>query len=115
MIHVPDVRATVDWYRSIGFEVMTTYDDGGDGLSFAIVAWGGSEVMFNSDGLASTRDRREVDLYIRSNDVVALRHRLEGRVEIVEDLHDTFYGAREFIIRDINRFWITFGQPISRD
>ena len=115
MIHVPDVRATVDWYRSIGFEVMTTYDDGGDGLSFAIVAWGDSEVMFNSDGLASTRDRREVDLYIRSNDVVALRHRLEGRVEIVEDLHDTFYGAREFIIRDINRFWITFGQPISRD
>jgi hypothetical protein len=24
---------------------------------------------------------------------------------------DTFYGMREFIIRDLNRFWITFGQP----
>jgi len=29
----------------------------------------------------------------------------------VEGLHDTFYGMREFIIRDLNRFWITFGQP----
>jgi hypothetical protein len=36
MIHVPSVRATVDWYREIGFTVTATYDDGGDGLSFAI-------------------------------------------------------------------------------
>src|ERR1041384_7108437 len=25
MIHVPDVRATVDWYQSIGFNVVATY------------------------------------------------------------------------------------------
>jgi hypothetical protein len=30
----------------------------------------------------------------------------------VEGLHDTFYGMREFIIRDLNRFWITFGSPL---
>jgi hypothetical protein len=46
--------------------------------------------------------------------VDALRARLGDRVEVVEDLHDTFYGMREFIIRDVNRFWITFGQPIVR-
>lgn len=27
-----------------------------------------------------------------------------------EGLHDTIYGRREFIIRDVNRFWMTFGQ-----
>ena len=27
--------------------------------------------------------------------------------------YDTFYGAHEFIIRDCNRFWITFGQPVE--
>jgi hypothetical protein len=32
----------------------------------------------------------------------------------VEDLHDTFYGMREFILRDCNGFWITFGQRIPR-
>ena len=36
---------------------------------------------------------------------------VDGKAEIVEDLHDTFYGMREFAIRDCNGFWITFGQP----
>ena len=38
MIHVPDVRATVEWYKTIGFTVANTYDDGGDGLSFAVLS-----------------------------------------------------------------------------
>src|SRR5262249_51040544 len=38
---------------------------------------------------------------------------LKDRVEVVEGLHNTFYGMREFIIRDLNRFWITFGQDVS--
>jgi len=31
MIHVPDVRATVDWYRDIGFTVRDAYGDDGEG------------------------------------------------------------------------------------
>ena len=38
MIHVPDVRATVDWYESIGFNVVAKYgNETADGSSFAIV------------------------------------------------------------------------------
>jgi hypothetical protein len=111
MIHVPNVRSTVDWYRDIGFTVLDTYSDEGDELSFGIISFGRSEVMFNQGGLASTRDRREVDLYVYSDHVDDLYERLKDRVEVVEGLHDTFYGMREFIIRDLNRFWITFGQP----
>ena len=110
MIHVPDVRAAVDWYKAIGFTVTSTYDDGGDGLSFALLSFGSSEVMFNEGGQPSTHDRREVDLYVYSDNVDDLYERLKDRVEVVEGLHDTFYGMREFIIRDINRFWMTFGQ-----
>jgi len=111
MIHVPDVRATVDWYESIGFTVINTYGNDGEGLSFAILSFGSSEVMFNQGGQPSARDRREVDLYVYSNNVDDLYQRIKDRVEVVEGLHDTFYGMREFIIRDLNRFWITFGQP----
>ena len=51
MIHVPDVRATVDWYKEIGFEVVATYaDETGDELSFAIVSYGDSQVMFSEGG-----------------------------------------------------------------
>lgn len=110
MIHVPDVRATVDWYESIGFTVDQTYGDEGEGLSFAILSFGSSQVMFNQGGQPSTRHRREVDLYVYTNNVDDLYGRLKDRVDIESGPHDTFYGMRELIIRDLNRFWITFGQ-----
>jgi len=113
MIHVPDVRATVDWYQSIGFTVINTYGDDNDGLSFAIMSFGKDEVMFNEGGKLSTSDRREVDLYISTNTVDNLYQTLRDRMDVVEALHDTFYGMREFTIRDLNRFWITFGQPVG--
>lgn len=110
MIHVPDVAATVDWYKGIGFKVLDTYGHEGEGLSFAIISFGNTEVMFNEGGRTSTERRREVDLYVYADDVDELYQTLKDRVDVVEGLHDTFYGMREFIIRDLNRFWITFGQ-----
>jgi uncharacterized glyoxalase superfamily protein PhnB len=110
MIHVPDVRATVEWYQGIGFEVVQTAAGDEDGLSFAMLSFGTSEVMFSSGGEASTARRREVDLYVYTEDVDGLHDRLKDRADVVEQPHDTFYGMRELIIRDLNRFWITFGE-----
>lgn len=112
MIHVPDVRATVEWYRSIGFAVKETFVHDGE-MGWAWLALGGTEVMFNEGGQPSTAHRREVDLYVFTDDVEGLHRRLADlRVEVVEGLHDTEYGMREFIVRDPNRFWITFGQAV---
>jgi orotate phosphoribosyltransferase len=113
MIHVPDVRATVEWYQSIGFSVINTYGDDGEGLSFALLSFGRSMVMFNEGGKPGTSDRREVDLYVYSNGVDEIYQMLKDRADVVETPHDTFYGMREFVIRDLNRFWITFGQPVG--
>ena len=114
MIHVPDVRATVDWYQSIGFNVVATYGNESDGLSFGIVSFGDSQVMFSQGGETSTKRRREVDLYVYTDAVDELYERLKDRIDVVEGPHNTFYGMREVIIRDLNRFWITFGQEIGR-
>ena len=111
MIHVPDVRATVEWYQSIGFNVVASYgNESADELSFGIVSFGDGQVMFNEGGETSTNKRREVDLYIYTDDVDALYSNLKDRVEVVEGPHNTFYGMREIIIRDLNRFWLTFAQ-----
>jgi uncharacterized glyoxalase superfamily protein PhnB len=56
--------------------------------------------------------RAIVEWYHQIGFVDEVYQRLENQVEMVEGLHDTFYGAREFIIRDLNGFWITFGQSI---
>lgn len=113
MIHVPDVYATVQWYQSIGFSLAASNEDCGE-TNWARLTLGRGEFMLSSDGRASSAPRREVDLYVQCDDIDARYERLKDRVEVVEGLHDTFYGMREFIIRDCNRFWITFGQPVRR-
>jgi uncharacterized glyoxalase superfamily protein PhnB len=110
MIHVPDVRATAAWYETIGFTLLGSYHDGTDGLSFAILVAGETRLMLNQGGLPSTAKRREVDLYVDVANVDQLFMSLQDRVQVVEALHDTEYGMREFIIRDPNGFWVTFGQ-----
>jgi uncharacterized glyoxalase superfamily protein PhnB len=113
MIHVPDVRATAAWYESIGFRVNGTHEDEDDGeMTWASLSFGETELMLNAGGTASSAHRREVDLYAEVEEVEALYAALRDRVEVVVELYDAFYGMREFTIRDLNRFWITFGQPI---
>jgi hypothetical protein len=110
MIHVPDVRSTVEWYKKIGFTVSATYGNERGGLSFAVLSFGSSMVYFNQGGHVSNQRRRDVDLYTYTTGVDDLYSSLKERVEVIEGLHDTFYGMREFIIKDLNGFWITFAQ-----
>jgi uncharacterized glyoxalase superfamily protein PhnB len=112
MIHVPDVRATVEWYKSMGCEVIGTYEDDGE-MNWAKLRFGNSELMFNAGGKASAEERREVDLYITAENIDGIFQRMRDYVEIVQEPHDTFYGMREFTLRDCNRFWITFGQQMK--
>jgi hypothetical protein len=112
MIHVPDVNATAQWYASIGFEIRNVNRECDDGqIDWALLNLGQSEIMLSLGGQPSSAFRREFDLYTHVDDVDGLRRTIDGKAEIVEDLHNTFYGMREFIIRDCNGFWITFGQP----
>jgi len=109
MIHVPNVRETIDWYESIGFIVIGTGEDDGE-MVWAELSFGKGRVLFSSGGQASTRDRRDVDLYVHTENIDRLFLKMDGRVKIQVGIHNTFYGMREFIIRDINGFWITFGE-----
>jgi len=113
MIHVPDVRAAMEWYRSIGFTVLGVHEEGGF-MDWAMLSFGDGTIMFSEGGQPSTAFRREVDLYVQTEGVDDLYRRLSGRVEVVEEPHDTVYGMREIIIRDINRFWITFGEEMEK-
>ena len=113
MIHVPDVRATATWYvGTLGFELVSFNEEDGD-MNWARLSFGGSSIMFSAGGKPSDAHRREVDLYILVQNLEELFTRLRDKVDVFEAPHDTFYGMREFIIRDLNRFWITFGQPIK--
>src|SRR6476661_535794 len=111
MLHVPNVRETVDWYKSIGFSVLNAFEDDDDGMTFAVLAYRGSQIFVNAGGRASNgEDRRDVDLYITTDDVEGLYAGLKGHVEIRRAPENTFYGTREFSVRDLNGFSIIVGQ-----
>ncbi len=112
MLHVPDVRRAAEWYVSIGFALDSAFEDAGE-MTWAALSFGDGAIMLNAGGRPSAADRREVDLYVDVEEVEALFERIRARVHVQEPLHTTFYGMREFIIRDLNGFWITFGQSVS--
>jgi uncharacterized glyoxalase superfamily protein PhnB len=116
MIHVPDVRATVEWYETVaGFTRVRVNEEDGE-MNWALLRYGNADVMLNAGGKSSDAWRREVDLYVHATEGVdAVYARLKGKVDVVEEPHDTFYGMREVIVRDCNRFWITFGEPLGKN
>jgi len=113
MIHVPDVRATIEWYTRLGFKVESTNEHDGV-IDWALLSFGQGRVMFNAGVKLTSDARREVDLYVNTENVGELYERLKDLVTVQKGVHETFYGMREFIIRDINGFWVTFGESIGQ-
>ncbi len=123
---VEDVNRTVEFYRDVlGFEVQVTVPDGGPAagpLDWAMLTRGGVTLMFQSraslageiPALADTPIGGAVTFYTEVEGVEALHAQLGGRVEIVQPLHDTFYGTREFCFRDCNGYLISFSESLQR-
>jgi hypothetical protein len=80
MIHVPNVRATAEGYTSIGFTLVRENEEDGE-LNWAKPTFENSAVMFQAGGKPSTEHRREVDLYILTDNVDVLHRRRKDRVQ----------------------------------
>ncbi len=135
MVSVPDVAATVDWYRSLGFELLGTDNVDREGkLGWALVRLGAAEVMFVPSTAPSRSQTGGSSLWFRTNQIDDLYAHLKQRqieraraalagevtsttpeVRFILDLHTAFYGQREFGITDPNGIQLMFAQPIERD
>ena len=128
MIRVPNVRATVDWYRAIGFELEGAHEIDTE-AAWAAVSLGGAYLMFVPRGTRAAE--HEVSFWLRTDRIDELYNALKQRQidrakavlegaspEIPEarftgDIHDTLYGQREFSIVDLNGYELNFAQPIG--
>lgn len=117
---VHDVNETARFYCDVlGFSIVVSVPESGQ-FNFVILQSGGVELMLQAltsvqteEGLPWFRLPDGNDgamLYIHVDDVRALRCSVEGHAEIVAEVHDTFYGATEFAIRDPNGYVISFAQ-----
>ena len=113
---VEDVDRTVDYYRDVlGFTLAATAPEQRP-FEWAMVSSGGAELMFQSreslsGEVPALRDRKiggAFTIYIEVEDIEALYAHVQDRMPIVVDLHDTFYGAREFSAQDCNGYILGF-------
>lgn len=49
-------------------------------------------------------------IYISVQDLEELYKKVKWKVEFVKDMHKTFYGTNEFIIQDLNWYFIYFSE-----
>ena len=128
MIRVPNVRATVEWYRAIGFELEGAHEIDTE-AAWAGMAFGGAYLMFVPRGTRNAD--REVSLWFMTDRIDDLYDALKRRqlerasavlsgagpeipeARFTSDIHDTFYGQREFSIVDINGYELNFAQPMK--
>jgi uncharacterized glyoxalase superfamily protein PhnB len=115
-IYVRNIRKTVDFYKLIGFEVVTTVPDKGDPI-FVLMRCGGVAFMFqtfesigNTLPLVSRNDGGSLLLYIKVENIQALFEKIKDKVSVLHGLEQTFYGATEFSIKDNNNYMLTFAE-----
>ena len=130
MLGVADVRATVDWYRSIGFELTGVHEEDGR-MDFAAVQFGSAEIMFSPSSDAWRKPTSALSIWIQTDRLDDLYAVLKGRqlersramlagsessvpeVRFRTDLYTAFYGQREFCILDPNGVDINFYQAVD--
>jgi ankyrin repeat protein len=119
MVSVPNVEATLEWYKSIGFTELARFGDDDEGLNFGMVSFGGAEVMFVPGGRS---EKHEVGLWFYTDQVDRLYQIMKSKqieaaraggqsIVFQEDIYDPFYGGRQFSIQDLNGFDVLFLQP----
>lgn len=117
---VESVDQTIAFYREVlGFAVLTTVGEEG-ALDFVILQRDSIEIMFQSrkslsenvPALTGSPIGASQTFYIEVAGVKTLYEQLKGKVEIVVDLHTTFYGTEEFYFKDINGYILSFSEPL---
>ena len=115
-IFVKDINETIDLYKLLGFEIVTTVPEQGDYV-FALMSCGSVIFMFQSfasigDTLpAISRDSGgSLLLYIKLKNIRTFFESIKDKVTVINGLEKTFYGATEFSIIDNNGFVLTFAE-----
>ena len=120
---VENVNETLNYYRGVlGFEMISSVPATEEGeLAWAMVRKDDVELMFQEEDNLK-KDLPELrheepgggfTLFLKMEGINALYDQLYEKADIVDEMRETFYGMREFTIRDVNGYYITFAEPIQ--
>ena len=117
---VEDVNQTVAYYHSVlGFEKISSVPEEGE-LVWAKMAKDGVELMFQEEEnlkkdlpeMSNETPGGGFNLFIKMHGIKALYDKIYEKADIVDEMRETFYGMREFTIKDVKGYYLTFAEPI---
>ncbi len=115
---VESVNTSLDFYQNtLGFSKIVSVPEEGE-YAFAIIKAGDISIMLQSKEsyheenpvFGNTPIGGTFVLFIDIDGVDELYAKIKNDVEIIVDMHTTFYGTSEFAIKDINGYIITFAE-----
>lgn len=105
-----DARAALDWLeRALGFERSSVHEGPNGRIAHAELKLGDGMVMLgtagdNGIGMKTARELGAVDqgVYLIVDDIDAHYERaVAAGADVVRALHDTDYGSRDYMVRDL--------------
>ncbi len=115
-IFVKNINETIDFYKQLGFSVITTVPEEGE---FVWVMMKNEQVTFMFQTFHSLgeelpqiqrTDGGSLLFYIRLNNIRTFYNNLQNKVRFLTGIEKTFYGATEFSILDNNGYVLTFAE-----
>ncbi|MEQ8418184.1 MAG: hypothetical protein RIB71_27130 [Imperialibacter sp.] len=119
---VASVEESMAYYSTIfGFTEGPSVPAPGGGLQWGMVVHGAVQLMFQTaesigedlPAFNTEKTGGSLSLFIEVDDAAALFREVEGKVELFMPLKNTFYGKREFGIRDLNGYLLVFASDIK--
>jgi uncharacterized glyoxalase superfamily protein PhnB len=115
-IFVKDINRTIEFYKELGFKLVTTVPEEGNYV-WAMMTCGNVTFMFQTfESLAdelpeiSRNDGGSLLLYIGIKGIRSFFEQIKDKVTVIKGLEKTFYGATEFSIKDNNNYVLTFAE-----
>jgi uncharacterized glyoxalase superfamily protein PhnB len=118
ILHVRAVEPGLKfWNERFGFKTTIQVPEG-DHIGFAAIENGSIELMYQtyegmkkdaSNPLAKTADQGPSFIFMEVRDINAVIEALQG-AEIVQGLHETFYGAKEVVAKEPGGHFVIFSQ-----
>lgn len=118
-IMVPDVNAAVKWYRdNFNFQLANQTGSVDEELEWAVVKADDIQLFFQKTEslikeMPVLKDQEigaSLTFYIKVQDIQALYDSVKEKVEIVREMKETFYGAKEFAVSDLNGYILVFSE-----
>jgi hypothetical protein len=116
-IFVNNMNETIDFYKSIEFQLVMTVPEAGADFVWAMMTNGDVTFMFQTfaslgDELPaiSRQNGGSLLFYIKLKKIREFFELIKDKVTVLKGIETTFYGATEFSILDNNNYVLTFAE-----